>query len=427
VAASRAKEEVFIDRFLIMSNGMARITLLHYSAPPVVGGVESVIAHQARLMTDDGHAVRVIAGRGEQFDPRVPFDRLPLGDSRHPDVLAVKAELDRGQVPPSFDELVSRIEPSLSELIASSDILIGHNVCSLHKNLALTAALRKLVDRSKRPRLILWHHDLAWCTPRYRTELHEGYPWDLLKQAWPDVTQVTVSELRRDELAELYQLDKEQIRVIPNGIETAGFLKLEEQTLAFVKQLNLLAAEPLLLLPVRITPRKNIELALRTLVQLRKSFRDAQLVVTGPLGPHNPDNVKYFDQLLYIRRELGLMGSAHFLAELSSDYIPDRVISDLYKLADALLLPSREEGFGLPILEAGLAGLPIFCADLPPLRKLGGEYAVYFSPDADPEEVAGLITKNLCASPVFGLRAAVKKNHSWERVYSEHLAPLLRL
>ena len=46
-----------------------KIALLHYSVPPVVGGVESVLAQQARLMADAGHAVQVIAGRGGQFDP----------------------------------------------------------------------------------------------------------------------------------------------------------------------------------------------------------------------------------------------------------------------------------------------------------------------------------------------------------------------
>ena len=50
-----------------------KIILLHYSAPPIVGGVESVIGHHTRLMVDDGHEVCVVAGRGEQTDQRVGF------------------------------------------------------------------------------------------------------------------------------------------------------------------------------------------------------------------------------------------------------------------------------------------------------------------------------------------------------------------
>ena len=161
------------------------IVLVHYSAPPVVGGVESVLGHHARLMADAGHNVRILAGRGAQVDPRIPFMQVPQADSRHPDVLALKAELDDGRVPPAFDELVNQLAEELKRAIGKPDFVICHNVCSLSKNLALTAALQRVFEKQERLRPILWHHDLAWTTPRYRDELHDGYPWDLLRTDWP--------------------------------------------------------------------------------------------------------------------------------------------------------------------------------------------------------------------------------------------------
>ena len=59
------------------------IALLHYSVPPVVGGVESVMAHHARLMSADGHSVRLIAARGESLTEQIPLTRIPLADSLH--------------------------------------------------------------------------------------------------------------------------------------------------------------------------------------------------------------------------------------------------------------------------------------------------------------------------------------------------------
>ncbi|MBI4770474.1 MAG: glycosyltransferase [Chloroflexi bacterium] len=447
------------------------LALLHYSAPPVVGGVERVLAQHARLMADAGHRVRVIAGRGEPFDPRVEFNPLPLADSRHPEVLAVKRQLDAGRVPPDFARLTGQLVEGLSQALANVDLLIAHNVCSLAKNLPLTAALRQLHHRPGAPRLILWHHDLAWTTPRYQDELHAGYPWDLLRTHWPGATHVAVSELRRRELAELLGLAPETfgnrglapetfgnrglapeaIRVIPSGVDAPAFLKLEPETRALVEQLRLLEAEPLLLAPVRITPRKNLELALRILAALRAGTRSpggaaaargsaspqgtgsgmgsgaprAMLVVSGPPGPHNPANAEYFARLQALRAELGLEGAAHFLAELSEGYLPDAVIADLYRLADALLMPSREEGFGIPILEAGLSRLPVFCADIPPLRALGGEQASYFSPEADPREVAALIASRLGADRQGQLAARVRREYLWPQVYADRIAPLL--
>jgi glycosyltransferase involved in cell wall biosynthesis len=376
-------------------------------------------------MADAGHSVRVIAARGAQFDPRVPFVAVPLADSRHPDLLAVKSELDAGVCPPGFAELVTALTGSLEQVLADVDVVIAHNVCSLNKNLALTAALRNSYDQARAFHLILWHHDLAWTTPRYRAELHAGYPWDLIRQDWPGVQHVAVSELRQRELAELIGLPPERIAVIPSGVDVAAFLKLEPQTREFLARLQLLDAEPLLLLPVRITPRKNIELALRALAALRETCPRAGLVVTGPPGPHNPANADYFARLKALRSELRLSGAAHFLAELSDAYLPDEVIADFYRLADALLLPSREEGFGIPLIESGLARLPVFCADITPLRALGGDQATYFSPDADPHQVAALIAERLLVDPEYQFAARVRREYVWERVYAQKIGPLL--
>lgn len=402
------------------------IAILHYSVPPIVGGVESVIAHHAHLMSANGYSVRLIAARGESLSGQIPLTIIPLADSRHERVTEMKEQLDCGEVTKDFESLRDELAEQLQDALSGVDILIAHNICSLNKNLALTAALYQLHVSQKLPRLILWHHDLAWTTPRYQNELHEDYPWDLLKIAWPEAAQVTVSEARQDELFELMKIDKSQIHVIPNGVDIGKFLKLEEQTLEYIKNLNLLQASPLLLLPVRITSRKNIELALQTLAALQNDFPSAQMVVTGPLGPHNSANLQYFEKLSALRDELALKNSVHFLAELTDEFIPDAVISDFYKLADALLFPSFEEGFGIPILEAGFAGIPIFCSDILPLKKLGGEFANYFSPDEDPHTVAKMMAEHFKNNKVFGLRKSIREQFTWERIYAAKIAPLLQ-
>ena len=72
------------------------IAILHYSVPPIVGGVESVIAHHARLMSADAHSVRLIAGRGESLTQEIPLITIPSADSLHKLVSRVKKQLDRG-------------------------------------------------------------------------------------------------------------------------------------------------------------------------------------------------------------------------------------------------------------------------------------------------------------------------------------------
>jgi len=401
------------------------VAMLHYSVPPIVGGVESVIAHHARLMSADGHSVRLIAGRGESLSEQIPLTTLALADSRHARVLEMKSQLDHGKVTAKFESLRDELIEQLQNTLSGVDILIAHNVCSLNKNLALTAALYQLHISRKLPRLILWHHDLAWTTSRYRSELHDGYPWDLLRQDWGDVSHVVVSAPRRAELADLMKIGPALIRVIPNGVDAARFYKLESQTQNLLEQTRLLDAAPILLSPVRVTPRKNIELALHALAELRKQFPNAALLLTGPLGPHNANNLKYFEMLSTLRTQLGLQGSVHFLAELVDSFLPDEVIADFYRIADALFFPSREEGFGIPLIEAAFSHLPAFCADIPPLRELGLDDTTFFLPDEDPVKVANLLAEYFRSSSTARLSMRARSSFRWEAIYRQHIVPLL--
>ncbi len=402
-----------------------KIALLHYSSPPIVGGVESVLGHHARLMANAGHEVTILAGRGEAFDERIKVRILPRLDSRHPDVMEVKAMLDVGKHSPTFEILREQIRKELLEEVKGFDVLIAHNVASLHKNLALTAVLYDERNKPDFPHLILWHHDLAWTTPRYRSELHDGYPWDLLRTDWKGVSQVVVSKLRRRELAELCNISRAVIKVIPNGVDLSAYFKFEQRSIELIERLNLLDADPLFLLPVRLTPRKNIELALKVMAEVRKDYPKAMLLVTGPEGPHNPKNKKYKELLLSMRNTLGLKGTVHFLAEVTNEFLPDAVIADFYRITDALLFPSREEGFGIPIIEAAFSRVPVFCADIPVLRELAGDDVTYFSPDANPSEVAKQIKVRLEdeITSQWGRRA--KQGYTWDQIYSRYIAPIL--
>ena len=402
------------------------IAILHYSVPPIVGGVESVIVHHARLMSADGYSVRMIAARGEAMNRQISLATIPLADSRHERVIQVKEQLDSGNVTADFESLRNELINELQTALSGADVLIAHNVCSLNKNLALTAALHQLHTSEKLPRLILWHHDLAWTTPRYLPELHDGYPWDLLRTDWGNTMHIVVSELRCVELADLMKINPASIHVIPNGVDAERFYKLESQTRLLLEQTHLLDAAPILLLPVRVTPRKNIELALHTLAELKKQIPQAALVVTGPLGPHNGNNIKYFEALTNLRKQLNLEGSAHFLAELNDAFLPDEVIADFFRVADALFFPSREEGFGIPLIEAAFSHLPAFCADIPPLRELGLDDATFFSPDDDPAKIAGILAEYFQTSMPARLSMRVRASYRWEAIYRQHIKPLLK-
>jgi glycosyltransferase involved in cell wall biosynthesis len=410
---------------------MSAVAILHYAGPPYVGGVEITMAAHARLLTAHGHRARIVAGKGGPLDPAVELRLLPELGSRGELLEQLARELAAGYVSPAFHDLVDRLAAWLAETLHGMGALMIHNVLSLHKNLAFTAALRRLHDAGRLPRTLAWCHDFAWLDPLYTPELHPGYPWDLLRDPWPGVRYVAVSEDRRGMLAGLLGRDAAEIAVVTPGLDLAGFLKLEPETLPLVERLGLLAAAPLLLLPARITRRKNIEQAINILGALRGLGHDARLLVTGPPGPHNPANAAYLAELLALRERSGAGEAAIFLYAAFTDEagrprdVSDAMLADLFRLADGLLFPSRYEGFGIPALEAGLSGIPIFCSDIPPLRATAGDAALYFGHDEPPLTTARRIAAALAHDPRYRLRRRVRTGFTWEAIYRQTIAPLL--
>lgn len=403
-----------------------RVGLVHYTAPPIVGGVESVLGHQARLLAAGGHQVRVIAGRGGAGGAGIEVVRVPLADAREPRIRGLREALDAGRVPADFAPVVAALSESLATAAAGLDVLIVHNALSLHLNLALTAALRELLDAGRLPPVVAWHHDLAHGSPRFAGSLHPGHPWDLLKGPWAGVTHVAISDARRQEVIATLGLTADAVRVIPNGIDVEAFLGLHPASRRLLASLRLPLVGPVLLAPARMTPRKNLELAIAAVASLRTDGSDARLIVTGPSDPHEAHGkASYADGLAALARQLGVDGAIHLLAH-GGRSTPARVVADLYLASDALLVTSRDEGFGLPVLEAAVSRLPIICADLPPLRALAGAAAAYFQPDAAPAEVAEVIRKRLAADEETQLRIRVRSTLSWASVYAARLEPLLR-
>jgi glycosyltransferase involved in cell wall biosynthesis len=405
-----------------------KVGLLHYTGPPTVGGVEQTLGHHAQQLAAAGHQAVLVVGAGSLSTPGVTLRVLPRLHSRHPEVMEVKAELDLGHVTSRFAGLADEVRREVEAATRDLQVLIVHNALSLHKNLALTAALWQLHRSGAWPRLIGWHHDLAWERAEYDGELHPGEPWDLLRRPWPGVLHVAVSESLRQQLAELTSLSPESITVIPPGVEPEDFLRLSPATRALQATLGLARADLVLLYPTRLTRRKNIEKAISIAAATAAgSGLDVRLIVTGPPGPHNAANETYLGELTDLCRRLGVEGRIHLLHRLDPDAggVDEATLAELFSLADALLLTSRAEGFGIPILEAGLARLPVFCSDIPPFRESGRDDVTFLSLDATPEEAAQKIVTVLDRDNHHRLRQRVRREFTWAGLVQQRLLPLL--
>jgi len=406
--------------------------ILHYTAPPVVGGVEAVLQAHAQAFIQAGYPVTVVAGWGERsaLPADAGFVRIPEMDSRYQQVAQASEVLEQGRVPSEFDDLVNSLMGALTPLLERFDNVIVHNVFTKHFNLPLTAALHHLLEAGAIRRCIAWCHDFTWTSPSSRSKVHPGYPWDLLRTYRPDVTYVVVSQRRQRALAALFGQPPEQIRVIYNGVDPETLLGLSTEGHALVTRLGLLGCDLVLLMPVRVTQAKNIEYALGVAAALKARDCRSRLVVTGPPDPHDAQSMAYFRSLQDLRRRLGVEEEARFVFESGPDpdqafTIDTRVVGDLFRVSDVMFMPSHREGFGMPVLEAGLVGAPVVCTSVPAAEEIGGADVILFDADDEPAHVAGRILAWVEESPVHRLRRRVRQDYTWQAIFHRDIRPLL--
>jgi glycosyltransferase involved in cell wall biosynthesis len=409
-----------------------KIAILHYSAPPIVGGVESVILAHVRVLNAAGYQITVVVGDGDEaaFPRGIKLVKIPELSTRHPEIVQASRELEQGQVPANFGELVTRIEARLEPVFQAVDQVMIHNVFTKHFNLPLTAAISHLLDQGRLTGGIAWCHDFTWTSANSRSKVFPGYPWDLLQKPHPDLRYVTISKFRQSELAGLFNCPTDNLEVIYNGVNPEELLCLSKSGLALIERLGLWSADLILLMPVRVTQAKNIELAIHLTAILKERGFQSKIILTGPPDPHDPDNMAYFQSLLALRQELKVEQEMCFVymsgPEAGQPYFVEmELVGDLYRVSDALFMPSHREGFGMPILEAGLAGLPVFCSAIPAAEELGGKEVTVFEAKADPRDVAALIMNRMAKNANWKLRRRVRQSLTWQSIFQQKILPLL--
>ncbi len=119
-----------------------------------------------------------------------------------------------------------------------------------------------------------------------------------------------------------------------------------------------------------LEPRKNLPTLLAAWRMLRERVPDPpSLVLCGRLGW----KTETLEQEIESGRREGWL--------VHNGYLPDEQVAALYHGALLVVLPSIYEGFGLPALEAMMAGAPLLCSDIPVLREVAAEGAIYVPPD----------------------------------------------
>jgi alpha-1,3-mannosyltransferase len=300
---------------------------------PLVGGIERYVLELATAQAASGKAVMVLT---------VDRDILARGSTHLPDPDGVDGVVVRRL--PGFGNrrlTISTRPDRLARSVAQAD------VCHLHDLRFMTATVVTATRARGRP--LLFHtHGLLFHTPfatRLKVAALRSYYGPLLRAANAHV--IASSAADADRMTDILPHLAPRIRVFPNALAIERFLALERSP-KFGRLVTI----------GRLARHKAIDRLLAGLARVELPWR-LELI-----GPADEGEIR---RLETIGRGLGLADRIVIRGELT-----DAAVLEALTQAQLAIFPSRSEGFGLALLEAMAAGVPVLASDIPAHRDVLG-------------------------------------------------------
>ena len=249
-------------------------------------------------------------------------------------------------------------------------LLEGFTVPTLTRGLELFHGLNQRLPERRFRRAVSTFHDLFVLTNEYSTPDYRARFTQLARHAAERSDRiVAVSAFTADQAAELLEFPRERIVVVPHGVDPLPRFS-PEQLSAFRQERRL--QRPFLLHVGALQERKNIN---RLVEAFERLPNELLLVLAGSSGYGSEQ----------IADRIAASPARERIVQLG--YVGGEAKAKLYRSAHALAFPSLDEGFGMPILEAMSAGLPVVTSNCSAMPEVAGEAAVLVEPH-DSEAIA---------------------------------------
>ncbi len=194
----------------------------------------------------------------------------------------------------------------------------------------------------------------------------------------------TVSETSRRDIMETFRLGPESVRVIFDAVDPA-FLPASPgpERSEIVARYGIKPDERFLLYVGGISPHKNLHTLVKAYDQWRRSAGGTPPVSLILVGDYEGDVFhSSYSEIRNLIDSAGMQALVRF-----TGFVPDADLRYLYSAADALVLPSFYEGFGLPVLESMACGTPVIASNAGALPEVVGNAGLLFDP-ASPNALA---------------------------------------
>src|SRR3989344_4712181 len=406
-----------------------KIGLVHYTYPPVVGGVERIVQDQARLFAKYGYRRTGFAGDGINTESQLTlsiipeFKSLSLSDPNLKDKL-----LRESRFPAEHFQLKDTISAKLEKVFADTDIFIIHNILTNILNIPLNAALKDYIKNHPEKKFVVWIHDVILDPMRKKRTFASNQLHDLFYKPIAGAFYVGISQFLKNTLIDEIGFPKNLVAVIPNGVDINNLLNLHLLTQKILAKYNVLDFDPLIFLPTKIMPHKNIDLCLKILLEIKKNKKNPLLIITAMNFPHNR-NISYLKEIQELINKLNLSKNIIYLHnEIDSNFreIEYKIVDDFYRLSDIVFFLSSFENFGLPLLESGITKTPIMVSNLEVFKEIESENIYYSDIESEsPSMLANKVIDILNKNKQISFFRKVKRQYNFDFIFQTKIIPFI--
>lgn len=220
-------------------------------------------------------------------------------------------------------------------------------------------------------------------------------------------TVISVSHFLADEVKRIYQIPEHKVHVVPNGVSYHAFDGHVDP--AEVKgRYGIGPMDPTIFCPGRMTVQKGMDMLVEAVPMVLASYPEAKFIISGS-GPERDNVIRH-------AHEIGAAGAIFFL-----DALPRWQYIDLMRAIDIVAIPSRNEPFGIVVLEAWAAGKPVVATLAGGPREFIWHDVNGFLVDTDPAGLAHGIGSLLadhdhCRALGANGRKAVEDKYNWDTI-----------
>ena len=168
----------------------------------------------------------------------------------------------------------------------------------------------------------------------------------------------TVSKNTANDIEKYFKIDiKNKLEITYNGVDKEEFLKIEKNEAKKVVKEKYNIRKNYILALSTIEPRKNLIYLLKAFNAVKDKIKDVELLLVGEKGWKNSEVFEYVEKNLENR-------------VFFTGYVENEMLKYLYSGAELFIMPSKYEGFGIPIIEAISCGTKVIASDIEVFREI---------------------------------------------------------